>query len=119
MIEAKAKEPKSGLELEYELNEPLQKVWRAISIAEFRKQWLSNDALAASEATTVKPNEEISYRMRDDASPFLESTVTFRIFPNASGGTSLRIKHQLDDIRLTGLTMSAANNNSCNLLLAA
>ncbi len=32
--------PKPGIELEYDLDEPPQKVWRAISIPAFREHWL-------------------------------------------------------------------------------
>lgn len=99
--------------LEYDLDEPPQKVWRAISIAEFREAWLPGDSLAHPEATTVTPGEEVQYRMRDSSPPFLESMVTFRIAPNGSGGTSLRIIHELE------MTMAAANNNDPILMLAA
>ena len=39
-----AEAPKNGIELEYDLDEPPQKVWRAISIAAFRENWLPNEA---------------------------------------------------------------------------
>ncbi|MGG2475251.1 SRPBCC family protein, partial [Rhizobium sp. BR5] len=32
--------PRHGIELEYDLDEPPQKVWRAISIPAFREHWL-------------------------------------------------------------------------------
>jgi uncharacterized protein YndB with AHSA1/START domain len=112
MNEGRTEDRKDDIKLEYEFTEPPQKVWRAISIPEFRQHWLPNDALADPEATSIKPNEEVSYRMRDNAPPFLESTVTFKIAPNATGGTSLRITHELTDIRLGQMTMCAANSNN-------
>ncbi|WP_315745266.1 MULTISPECIES: hypothetical protein [unclassified Bradyrhizobium] len=119
MTHGMADERTSGIELEYQLDAPTEKVWRAISLAEFRENWLPREALADPEATSVTPGEEVSYRMRDDAPPFLESTVTFRIAPNGNGGTCLRIIHELDHARRERMTRAAANNNSPILMLAA
>lgn len=101
------------IELEYEIDEPPHKVWRAISIPELRENWLPKGALADPDATFLTPGQEVRYRMRESAPPFLESVVTFRITPNATGGTSLRIIHELTHVRFT-----AANNNP-HLMLAA
>ncbi|PYE88710.1 SRPBCC family protein [Phyllobacterium leguminum] len=113
MNNAETEEQKDGIELEFDLDEPPQKVWRAISIAEFRENWLPKDALADAEATTITPGEAVRYRLRDDAPPFLESTVTFTVAANGTGGTCLRILQKLTDARL------AANSNSPPLMLAA
>jgi len=110
---------KPGVELEYDLDEPPQKVWRAVSTPELRENWLPNEALADPQAISVTPGKEVRYRLRDDAPPFLESTVTFRIAPNANGGTSLRIIHELDDVRLRTAEKAAANNNSLTVMRAA
>ncbi len=119
MNDDKTEKQRNGIALEYELNEPPQKVWRAISIPEFRESWLPKEALADPEATSVTPGEEVRYRMRDNTPPFLESTVTFRIAPNATGGTSLRIIHELTDTRSDRMTRAAENSNSPPLMLAA
>ncbi len=119
MNNLKIPERKRGIELEYQLNEPPQKVWRAISTPELRQNWLPQEALADPEAISVTPGKEVRYQLRDDAPPFLESTVTFRISSNASGGTSLRIIHELDDVRLGETERAAANNNSLNVMRAA
>ncbi len=37
MKDGKTEEQKRGFELEYQIDEPTEKVWRAISIPEFRK----------------------------------------------------------------------------------
>lgn len=118
MNDVKAEERKASIELEYDLNEPPQKVWRAISIPELRENWLPGNVLADPEAMSIISGQEIRYRMRDNTPPFLESTVTFRITPNATGGTSLRIIHELTDARLDRMTSAAANNNG-TLSLAA
>ena len=109
----------AGIALEYDLDAPPQKVWRAISVPELRDAWLPGGALAEPDPVAVRPGEEIRYRMREDAPPFLESTVTFRVAPNATGGTRLRIIHELDDARLARVTRAAANGNSPARALAA
>ncbi|MGH6614713.1 SRPBCC family protein [Sphingomonas sp.] len=119
MTDRKTDDHDKGIELEYEIDEPPHKVWRAISIPEFRENWLPKEALADPEATSLTPGHEVRYRMRESDPPFLESVVTFRIAPNATGGTSLRIIHQLADVRFGRMTRAAANNNSLPLMLAA
>lgn len=114
MTEPQEKPAETGIELEYDLDAEPQKVWRAISIPEFRENWLPADALAEPDAASQKPGEEISYRMRESEPPFLESIVTFRIRPNANGGTSLRIIHELKRA-----TATAANSNRMPVMRAA
>jgi len=81
--------------LEYQLDAPPEKVWRAISVPGLRHVWLPDAALADPEPTVLASGEAIRYRMREDAPPFLESAVTFRITLNDSGGTCLRVIHEL------------------------
>lgn len=115
MSDAPTEEQDAGIEQTYELDAPPQKVWRAISQPQFRESWLPGKDLADPEAESVTPGEEIRYRMRENAPPFLESTVTFRIAANAVGGTSLRIVHRLTDARRT----QAANSNGMPVMRAA
>ncbi|MGR9141521.1 SRPBCC family protein [Rhizobium leguminosarum] len=119
MNESKTDDHDRGIELEYEIDEPPHKVWRAISIAEFRENWLPKEALADPEAASLTPGQEVRYRMRESDPPFLESVVIFRISPNDTGGTKLRIIHQLTDVRFDRMTRATANNNSLPLMLAA
>ncbi|MEX0632743.1 hypothetical protein M8494_14270 [Serratia ureilytica] len=65
--------------------------------------------LAQAEPLAATPGEAVSYRLRDDRPPFLESVVTLQIVPDAAGGSLLRIIHQLD----------AANDGSVTMMLAA
>jgi uncharacterized protein YndB with AHSA1/START domain len=118
MNDKKTEEAAKGLVFECEIDEPPQKVWRAISIPGYRENWLPKQALADPEATSVTPEKEIRYRMRDDDPPFLESVVTIQISPNASGGTSFRVIHELADARVSRMAV-AANCNSTPLMLAA
>jgi uncharacterized protein YndB with AHSA1/START domain len=112
------KDKGTGLVFECELDEPPQKVWRAISLPEFRENWLPKQALADPEATSVTPGEEVRYRMRDDDPPYLESLVTIRISPNASGGTSFKVIHEIPGSRSSRKTV-AANGNGTPLMRAA
>ena len=107
------------LMFEYELDAPVEKVWRALSIPAFREKWLPDAGLADAEPLSSKPCEEIRYSLRDDEPPFLESVVTFQVTPNADGGTRLRIIHGLADVRLARDPPKAANSNSPCLMLAA
>ena len=65
------------------------------------------------------PSEEVRYRMRDDEPPFLESTVTFQVLPNAVGGTRLRVIHAPADARAQRQLPRAANSNWRCLMRAA
>lgn len=104
--------------LDAELDAPPEKVWRAISRPEFREQWLPDQDLRDAEPVSSEAEAEISYRMKDDAPPFLESIVTFRIAPHGDGGTRLRILHVLADQRVTPQPLKAANSNRPLLMQA-
>lgn len=106
------------IELEFDLGDPPQKVWRAITIPELRERWLPQEALADPDAIAVTPGQEVRYRLRDDSPPFFESTVTFTITPNATGGTSLQIVHELVEASFDRMA-KAANSNSPPLMLVA
>ncbi len=115
----RATEPRDDrLVFTYDLDAPPEKVWRAISIEEFRAQWLPTDALADRQEISATPGREIRYRMRDDAPPYLESVVTFRISPNPAGGARLEIIHEIADARLDRET-TAANDNAAPRMRAA
>ncbi len=106
------------LVFEYDLDAEPEKVWRAISVREYRERWLPQHNLADQEALSLDPGREIRYRMRDSEPPYLESVVTFQLFPTPSGGTSLRIIHELADGRFARM-LRAANGNSPPLMRAA
>jgi uncharacterized protein YndB with AHSA1/START domain len=119
MSEIESETQADDLVLEYELDAPVEKVWRAISVPAFRERWLPKEDLIGAEPVSSVPSEEVRYRMRDHEPPFLESTVTFQILPNAVGGTRLRIIHGLLDPRAQGQLPKAANNNWPCLMRAA
>ena len=116
MTDTKPKAPaKDDLVLEYELDAAPEKVWRAVSSPALREKWLPREELADGEPIVTAPGEEVRYRMREDAPPFLESIVTFQVRPNTEGGTILRIVHGLVDVR----PAQPANSNTPWLMRAA
>ncbi|MFA0813390.1 SRPBCC family protein [Microbulbifer epialgicus] len=119
MNDPEVKQQENRLEMEYEIDAPPEKVWRAISIPEFREKWLPEKDLADAAPISTEPGKEIRYRMREEVSPFRESIVTFQVGPNVHGGTRLRITHQLVDARPIRQTPPAANDNRPVLMLAA
>ncbi len=118
MSDMAAEAAKQELVQEYALDAPPEKVWRAVSIPAFRERWLPDGALADAAPLASVEGEEVSYRMQDDAPPFLESVVTFQIIPGQDGGTLLRIIHGLSDARLPRALPPAANDAGPYLMLA-
>jgi uncharacterized protein YndB with AHSA1/START domain len=118
MNDTKPQDRTKQLVLAYQLDAPPEKVWRALSIPEFRETWLPAEALAEADSIGSVPGEEVRYRLKDDEPPFLESVVTFQLRPNA-GGTERRIIHRLTDASLGGQRASPANSNQCLSMRAA
>jgi hypothetical protein len=101
--------------LEYELDAPPEKLWRAIAIPAFRERWLPEADLAEPEPIASIPGVEVQYRMREEGASLPESTVTFRIEPGLKGGALLRIIHRIEgDARRT-----SANDNLRPMSVAA
>jgi uncharacterized protein YndB with AHSA1/START domain len=119
MTDSAADGQTENLVLDYELDAPPEKVWRAVSNPAHRERWLPKADLAETAPISSTPGEEIRYRMRDNEPPFLESIVTFQVGPNTAGGTRLRIIHRLADATLKQPIPRAANSNCCCLMRAA
>ncbi|MGY4305245.1 uncharacterized protein YndB with AHSA1/START domain [Bradyrhizobium sp. USDA 4369] len=119
MTDLKADQQGEALVLDYELDAPPEKVWRAISSPALRETWLPSGELADAAPVSSTPGEEVRYRMRDDEPPYLESIVTFQVMPNAVGGTTLRIIHGLVVTAQMRRTSPAANSNQRCLMRAA
>jgi uncharacterized protein YndB with AHSA1/START domain len=106
-----------ALVMEYELDAPPEKVWRAVTIPALRERWLPDCDLAGAEPESTITGEEVRYRLRDSRPPFRESRVTFHIEPNDAGGTRFRIiQEACDDSRTQP---RAANSNGRSLMRAA
>ncbi|SFJ48757.1 SRPBCC family protein [Bradyrhizobium sp. cf659] len=101
----------AALVLEYDLDAPPAKVWRAVTIPALRERWLPNSDLAGAEPESSIAGEEVRYRLRDSEPPFRESHVIFRIEPNEVGGTRFRIIQRACDDR--SKLPQAANTNCC------
>ena len=119
MTDTTAEAETVDLVLEYELDAPPEKVWRAITVPELREAWLPGRDLADTDPLFTVPGNEIRFRMRDDTPPYLESIVAFQIEPGQNSGTILRITQGLVDARLTSPMPKAANSNEPALMLAA
>ena len=119
MIDRPTKERPDTVRLRYELDAPLLKVWRAIRTPEFREAWLPGEDLADPEPISETVGQEVRYRMRESAPPYLESAVTLQIAPNEAGGTVLRVIHELTDAPCERVIAPAANSNGPPRMLAA
>ncbi|WP_027058869.1 SRPBCC family protein [Mesorhizobium loti] len=103
-----------ALEFEYDLAEPPEKVWRALTVPELLAAWMmpndispqtgshfafaGPDAAIKCEILAAEPERLLRYSWREqprDASRQdpLDSTVTFTLARTVSGGTHLRIVH--------------------------
>lgn len=102
------------IELEFTFDAPPEKVWRAVSIAQYRERWLPGADLAEDEPVALKEGSAVSYRMRDSLPPHEESVVTFQIAEDGAGGTRLEIIQ-----RLLVEVPAAANGNGETMMLAA
>jgi uncharacterized protein YndB with AHSA1/START domain len=105
-------EDSTDIALEFLLDAPPAKVWRALSIPAFREQWLPDAMLTNADATIEIAGERLRLDMRETAPPFIESTVTFRLSPDANGGTVLKIVHRRAQGQNDVLLAVAANNNA-------
>ena len=114
---AKPDDAERALVLEYELDAPPEKVWRAVTIPALRERWLPDCDLAGTDPESSVAGEEVRYRLRESEPPFRESRVTFKIEPNEAGGTRFRIiQEACDDARQLPQT---ANSNGRCLMRAA
>ena len=106
-----------ALELEYELDAPPEKVWRAVTIPALRERWLPDCDLSGAEPESSVTGEEVRYRLRESEPPFRESHVTFKIAPNEAGGTRFRIIQEACDVNRSQ-PRPANSNNRCMMRAA-
>ena len=125
-----------ALEFEYDLTEPPEKVWRALTVPELLATWMmpndirpqtgSNftfagpDAAIECEILDAEPERLLRYSWREqprDASRQdpLDSTVTFTLARTVSGGTHLRIVH--DGFGKKAMPAVAMTGAGCRLSL--
>jgi hypothetical protein len=90
------------------LDAPPEKVWRALTIPEFRDRWLQPPAGSTVEAVEETAESLFVVRIQEGQE---ESLVTFEISPADAGGTNFRLTHVP--------VMPAAANSNEPLMLAA
>jgi len=100
------------LEFEYDLAEPPEKVWRALTVPELLAAWMmpndikpetgsrfafaGQDTAIECEILDAEPERLLRYSWREqpgDAGDPFDSVVTFTLARTVSGGTHLRIVH--------------------------
>jgi uncharacterized protein YndB with AHSA1/START domain len=91
-----------SLVFECDLEEPPEKVWRALTEPELLEAWLQNAEPARTdyEILTAEPHRTLRYRWRDRESGAgdsgdreVHSVVTVELAPGETGGTHLRLTH--------------------------
>ena len=127
-----------ALEFEYDLAEPPEKVWRALTVPELLAAWMmpndirpqtgSNftfagpDTAIECEILDAEPERLLRYSWREqprDAARQdpLDSTVTFTLARTVSGGTHLRIVH--DGFARKAMPVVAMAGAGCRLSLGS
>ncbi|WP_274628849.1 SRPBCC family protein [Arvimicrobium flavum] len=109
------------LALDFELAEPPQKVWQALTEPDILSRWIEpqrqleegEQSPLRYDPIDIEPGRRISYRWREGEA--LDSIVTFSIADGVAGGTRLTIVHAdaaLPPVRLAGPV-------ACSLLFAS
>jgi uncharacterized protein YndB with AHSA1/START domain len=98
----------SELVFETVLDAPPEKVWRALTIPEYRDRWLQPPDGAIVEPVEENVQNLFTLRIQEGRE---ESLATFEISPNDTGGTNFRLTH-------VPVIPAAANSNE-PLMLAA
>ncbi|BCG88118.1 ATPase [Mesorhizobium sp. 113-3-9] len=112
--ESQSEAASDALEFEYDLAEPPEKVWRALTVPELLAAWMmpnditpeignrfafaGTDAAIECEILDAEPERLLRYSWREQADDParrdpLDSVVTFTLARTVSGGTHLRIVH--------------------------
>lgn len=112
-----AAEEATGLVLEFALDAPAERVWRAIDTPHLRERWLPGCPLTDAEHRISGSGREVRFRMRDDGPPFVETAVTFQVRDGAEGGSILRIVHEAPAVPMRGA--APANDRGGPLMRAA
>ena len=85
-----------SLEYEVDLDEPLEKVWRALTVPEIVAAWIQPDedepdsGSVECDLVTAEPPHRVCYQWQRDGEP--ATYVTFELM-RIRGGTRLRLTH--------------------------
>lgn len=113
-----------SLVFECDLEEPPEKVWRALTEPELLEAWLERSESRGTDSTdyeilSAEPHRLLRYRWRDRESGSgdngireVDSVVTVELSPRHAGGTHLRLTH--GDFRIVSgaLSLNAARVSS-------
>src|SRR5690606_41446600 len=85
-----ARDADNDLVFETVLDAPPEKVWRALTIPEYRDRWMQRPDDVSVELETVDANSVLTYRWteRDEV-----SRVTIELTPAENGQTGFRLTH--------------------------
>ena len=140
IAESQGKNAEDAIEFEYDLPEPPEKVWRALTVPELLAAWMmpndirpqagSRFAFAGPQAPIeceildAEPERLLRYSWREQPRPSdaarqapLDSTVTFTLARTVSGGTHLRIVH--DGFARKAMPAVAMAGASCRFSLGS
>jgi uncharacterized protein YndB with AHSA1/START domain len=86
--------PTETVVVDTDLDEPPEKVWRALTEPALLERWLA-EAREKAEVVESEPGQRLrlAWRDRDADGGLVESDVTFILTPMISGGTRLRLVH--------------------------
>ncbi len=125
-----------AIEFEYDLAEPPEKVWRALTVPELLAAWMmpndirpeignhfafaGQDAVIECEILDAEPERLLRYSWREQPGDAarrdpLDSIVTFTLARTVSGGTHLRIVH--DGVASKAMPAVAMTGAGCRLSL--
>jgi uncharacterized protein YndB with AHSA1/START domain len=77
--------------VEVDLEDPPEKVWRALTEPDLRDAWLlQGDESLGCDLIEADPERSVRYNWRDGG---VDSEVSFEISKTADGGTRLRVAH--------------------------
>ena len=93
----------TDLVFETVLDAPPEKIWRALTIPEFRDRWLQPPRDVEVHMVTVNDNSLLTFSWKERNE---ESVVTIELTPQKNGGTGFRLTHSPATIP------AAANRNA-------
>lgn len=104
------------LVFECELDAPVEKVWRALTVPEYLQRWLKPKAPVDLAVVSAEENVSLSYRWREAGQGAVvgleDSVVTFELSATETGGTWFRLTHAPVAVPV------AANSNEMMMLAA-
>ena len=92
----------TDLVFETVLDAPPEKIWRALTIPEFRDRWLQPPRDVEVHMVTVNDNSLLTFSWKERNE---ESVVTIELTPQKNGGTGFRLTH-------SPVTIPAAANSN-------